>query len=364
MSAVLFFVNELHTMHLRSPYPGGIPVIRNGRQGSSLMKGHLRFSLCAAAITLSVLPIGQVVLAQDVAKSSPGMVKVPLENDNVSFATAVGADSSGTTVLIRCDDIGMCHAVNMAAKQVLDRGFPVSMSVMFACPWYQEAVDLLKQYRNVSVGVHLTLNAEWKNYRWGPVSGRSEVPSLVDSLGFFFPSRATFFAHKPTLADVEKELRAQIERAMHSGLHIDYFDHHMSTAVDRPALRGLLENLAKEYRVAISWYFGEEEVTGVFRAPPAGKLDTLLERTRNLPFGRINLMVFHVGLQSAEMDALLDLNVFGPAEMSKHREGELRALTSTKFMELILAKGIHLTTYHELTEQVGLRGMKRPMVKD
>ena len=273
-------------------------------------------------------------------------------------------DSSATTVLIRCDDIGMCHAVNMAAKQVLDQGFPVSMSVMFACPWYQEAVDLLKQYRNVSVGVHLTLNAEWKNYRWGPVSGRSAVPSLVDSLGFFFPSRAAFFARKPTLSDVEKELRAQLDRARQSGLHIDYVDYHMGTAVDKPELRAILENLAKEYGVAISRYFGEEDVNGVYGAPPAAKLDTLLDRTRKLPSGKINLMVFHVGLQGPEMDALIDLNVFGPADMSKHREGELRALTSGDFMKLVLAKQVHLTTYRELVEKVGLKGMKRPSVQD
>ena len=283
---------------------------------------------------------------------------------SISFSAPIASDSLATTVLIRCDDIGMCHTVNVAAKQVLDKGFPVSMSIMFACPWYQEAVDLLKQYKNVSVGVHLTLNAEWKNYRWGPVSGRSAVPSLVDSLGYFFPSRATFFAHRPTMEDVEKELRAQLERATHSGLRIDYIDYHMGTAVDRPELRSLLERLAKEYGVAISRYFGEEDVDGVYSAPPANKLDTLLEKTRKLTPGKIKLMVFHVGLQSSEMDALLDLNVFGPANMSKHREGELRALTSGEFMRLIQSKQVHLTTYHELVEHVGLQAMKRPVVKD
>jgi chitin disaccharide deacetylase len=283
---------------------------------------------------------------------------------HTSFSVPVVSDSSATTVLIRCDDIGMCHAVNMAAKQVLDQGFPVSMSVMFACPWYQEAVDLLKQYRNVSVGVHLTLNAEWKNYRWGPVTGRSAVPSLVDSLGFFFPSRAAFFGHKPVLAEIEKELRAQLERAIHSGLQIDYVDYHMGTAVDKPELRELVEHLAKEYGVAISRYFSEEDVNGVYNAPPAGKLDTLLDRTRKLPAGKINLMVFHVGLQSPEMDALIDLNVFGPADMSKHREGELRALTAVNFIKLIRAEKVHLTTYHELVEHVGLKGMRRPTAKD
>jgi hypothetical protein len=293
----------------------------------------------------------------------PGVFIILLILNSSVVASSV-IDSSSAAVLIRCDDIGMCHAVNMAAKQVLDAGFPVSMSVMFACPWYQEAVDLLKQYSNVSVGVHLTLNAEWKNYRWGPVSGRSEVPSLVDSLGFFFPSRATFFAHKPRMEEVEKELRAQIGRALHSGLHIDYLDYHMGTAVDRLELRILLENLAKEYGLAISRYFGEEDVNGVYSAPPSTKLDTLLDRAQKLPRGKISLMVFHVGIQGTEMDAMLDLNSFGPANMSKHRDGELRALTSPEFRDMIRTQNIHLSNYHELIDRIGLNRMKRPLIKD
>ena len=74
-------------------------------------------------------------------------------------------------ILIRCDDIGMSHSVNMAAKKVLETGMPVSMSVMVPCAWFSEAVDLLQQYPNVSVGIHLTLNAEWNQCRWGPVAG-------------------------------------------------------------------------------------------------------------------------------------------------------------------------------------------------
>ena len=117
-------------------------------------------------------------------------------------------------VLIRCDDIGMCHSVNMAAKEVLETGIPVSMSVMVPCPWFSEAAELLKKYKNVSVGIHLTLNSEWKQYRWGPAAGKQAVPSLVDSLGYFFPSRALLFGNDPKLAEIETELRAQVERAL------------------------------------------------------------------------------------------------------------------------------------------------------
>ena len=274
------------------------------------------------------------------------------------------ADSAAPVVLIRCDDLGMCHAVNMAARQVLETGFAVSFSVMVACPWYQEAIELLKRYPNASVGVHLTLNAEWKNYRWGPVSGRSAVPSLVDSAGFFFPSRASFFANQPKVEEVERELRAQIERALHSGVHVDYVDYHMGTAVDKPELRALVESLAKQYGLGISRYFGETDVEGVYNAPVGSKIDTLLTRTNSLPHTAINLMVFHIGLQTPEMDALEDMNSFGLREMSKHREAELKSLTSARFRELIQAMHIRLTSYRDLIKEAGLSAMKRPAQRD
>jgi len=276
----------------------------------------------------------------------------------------VPADGDEAVVLIRCDDIGMCHTVNVAAQKVLATGIPVSFSVMFACPWYQEAVDLLKQHPEVSVGVHLTLNAEWKNYRWGPVSGAGSVPSLVDSVGFFFPSRATFFANQPRIEEIETELRAQIQRAIHSGLRIDYVDYHMGTAVDKPEVRALVEALAKEYRLGISRYFGEMDVEGVYSAPVGSKIDTLLARTNSVGQAAVNLMVFHIGLQTPEMNALEDMNSFGLREMSKHRESELNSLTSPRFLKLVQEKHIRLTTYRELIGQTGLAGMKRPTVKD
>ena len=73
-------------------------------------------------------------------------------------------------LLIRSDDAGMSHSVNMALQRLMDTGLPVSVSVMFTCPWYQETVEILKRHPKVAVGIHLTLNSEWKNYRWGPVS--------------------------------------------------------------------------------------------------------------------------------------------------------------------------------------------------
>lgn len=266
-------------------------------------------------------------------------------------------------VLIRCDDIGMCHSVNMAFKEVMDTGLPVSASVMFACPWYQEAVEMLKAPSNVSIGIHLTLNAEWANYRWGPVAGQSAVPSLVDTEGFFFPSRAALFAHDPKLEDIERELRAQIERAMRSGLHIDYLDDHMGAVWEKPEIRRLVETLAREYNLGISSYFREEDIGGWYALPPEFKKDTLLQRLRAVEPGTAKLFVFHVGLDSPEMRALIDLNSFGLRQMSRHREAELRALTSPELRQLIREQNLRLVTYGTLAKESGLDHMRRPPVE-
>ena len=79
-------------------------------------------------------------------------------------------------LVIRTDDAGMSHSVNMALEKLIATGLPVSVSVMFPTPWYQETVDILKRHPEVAVGIHLTLNSEWRNYRWGPVLGRTAVP--------------------------------------------------------------------------------------------------------------------------------------------------------------------------------------------
>lgn len=253
-------------------------------------------------------------------------------------------------VLIRCDDIGMSHSVNMAAKKVLESGIPVSMSVMVPCAWFSEAVEILKQYPQVSVGIHLTLNAEWKQYRWGPVAGVKQVPSLVDSLGHFFPSRSKLFANNPQLTEIELELRSQIEKALTAGLKIDYLDYHMGAAMQTPETRKIVEKLAAEFNVGISRYYDEVDVEGGYAAPVASKLDTLVNKLSMLQPGGTKLFVFHVGIDDAELSAMEDLNPFGPKEMSKHRQAELNALISPVFQSMLKEDRFRLVNYRNLKE--------------
>lgn len=266
-------------------------------------------------------------------------------------------------LLFRLDDIGMCHSVNEAAQKVLATGMPVSMSVMVPCPWFAEAAELLKKYPHVSVGIHLTLNSEWKQYRWGPVSGISQVPTLVDSLGNFFPSRSKLFGNNPKLEEIETELRAQIEKALRAGLKIDYLDYHMGAAVQTAETRAIVEKLAKEYKLAISRYYDEVDVEGGYAAPAAGKLDTLTAKVKTLQKGGTKLFVVHIGLDAPEMSAMEDLNPSGPKDMSKHRQAELDALLHPSFQQLIHASRFRLVSYRMLIEERGLDTMKRPGTK-
>ena len=254
----------------------------------------------------------------------------------------------------------MSHSVNMALEKLIATGLPVSVSVMFPTPWYQETVEILKRHPEVSVGIHLTLNSEWKNYRWGPVLGRTAVPTLVDAEGYFFASSQALYENHPDLREVEKELRAQIDRALHSGLKIDYVDYHMGTAVGKPEFREIAERLARESGLGMSQYFGETRNDPQYSAAPPNKTDSLLAMIDRL-HPRFNLVVTHVGLDDAELGALLDMNTSGPLpDMSKNRQGELDALTSQRFRDAIKAHNVHLLTYRELIAIQGLKSMRRP----
>ncbi|MBC8193098.1 MAG: ChbG/HpnK family deacetylase [Candidatus Marinimicrobia bacterium] len=265
--------------------------------------------------------------------------------------------------LIRLDDMGMCHSVNMAIEQVAETGMPFSTSVMFACPWYEEAVEILKQHPQVSVGIHLTLNAEWAGYRWGPILGPEVVPSLVDSVGTFFPSRTKLFENNPDVGEITRELRAQIDRAMDTGLNIDYVDYHMGAAVQTLELREIVEGLAAEYGLAMSGYFGEIYSNITYATEIGSKSDSLLAHVSELGEG-LHMQVVHVGLDAPEMQAMQDLNEFGLKEMSRHRQDELKAVLNPELRLLVKDRGIELVTYGSLVRDGGLENMQRPEIEE
>src|SRR5690348_6862406 len=109
-----------------------------------------------------------------------------------ALAISIFGRAAPPEVLLRLDDVGMNHSVNTAIDRVAATGMAFSVSLMAVGPQFDEAVTVLKKHPQVAVGVHLALNSEWRGYRWGPVLGRSAVPSLVDGDGYFLPSVDAF----------------------------------------------------------------------------------------------------------------------------------------------------------------------------
>jgi len=273
--------------------------------------------------------------------------------------TAAAGAEPPIELAVRFDDMGMCHAVNSAVRQVIASGIPLSTSVMVACPWYLEAVEILKDHPEVGVGIHLTLNSEWGHYKWGPVLGASAVPSLVDNNGHFHASETEFRAADIQPEEVRNELRAQIERALRAGLRIDYLDAHMLMAYATPDLRSIVEDLAREYGFGIALYF-EEHSASLWDVAPERKLSTLLRFIDQLHPG-LNLLVIHPGLDTPEMAALVDMNYAAdPFRVSRHRQAEIDAITSAAFRTAIADRDIRLVTYRDIMSERGRAGMVRP----
>jgi len=261
-------------------------------------------------------------------------------------------------VLLRIDDIGMNHAVNTAIEDVCKTGILVNVSVMFACPWYQEAVEILKKYPNATIGIHLVLTSEWRYYRWGPITGASAVPSLVDSLGYFFKNEAEFLQSNFSLEDVEKELTAQIERALQSGLTISYMDPHMGVALLTPQLSELTQKLAAKYGLGISTLgrntFYNESYKDMWAIPVEQKQDEFLKHLNNLKTDQPNLVILHIARRDPEME-ILEMHNFlerqkGVPMVGRHRQAELDMLLSAEFQKKV-GKNLHLINYKELIKR-------------
>jgi hypothetical protein len=157
-----------------------------------------------------------------------------------TLAERLGHDADTRLVIINCDDLGSSHAANLGVYEALRRGVATSATLMVPCPWAREAAA---RYRGEDVGVHLTLNAEYDLYRWGPIT---HAPSLVDGDGGFPRTLDDVWDHAD-LEEVRRELRAQIERAILWGFDISHLDSHMGTLQLRPEFFDVYLEMAVDY---------------------------------------------------------------------------------------------------------------------
>jgi predicted glycoside hydrolase/deacetylase ChbG (UPF0249 family) len=161
-----------------------------------------------------------------------------------TLAERLGYGPEDRLLIINCDDLGCCHAANVGVYEALRQGLATSASLMVPCPWAREAAA---QYLGEDVGVHLTLNAEYDLYRWGPIT---QAPSLLDGDGGF-PRTVTDVWDHADLDEVRRECRAQIERAILWGFDVSHLDSHMGTLQLRPEFFDIYLELAVEFGLPI-----------------------------------------------------------------------------------------------------------------
>ncbi len=149
-----------------------------------------------------------------------------------TYAERLGWPKGAKVVIFHCDDAGMSHSSNRGAIEALEYGILTSGSTMMPCGWVPEFAAYLKKHPEIDNGLHLTLNAEWENYRWLPVAGRDAVPSLADEQGCLWDN-VQQVATYGTPDEVEREIRAQIERAERMGIPITHIDSHMGALFAR-----------------------------------------------------------------------------------------------------------------------------------
>jgi predicted glycoside hydrolase/deacetylase ChbG (UPF0249 family) len=164
------------------------------------------------------------------------------------------------------------------------------------------------------------------------------------------------------LGEVERELSAQIERALRSGLKITYVDAHMGMAEGTPQLREIEERLAKKYGLGISTYFGESYFT-LWGEPVTAKKSALLAHLANARRDSVNLIEVHVAERTPEMEVIFDMNAPSQnapgAGVVDHRKAELETMLSPELAELVRSGRIRLVTYQQLVTR-GLASMRRP----
>jgi len=157
-----------------------------------------------------------------------------------NLAQRLGYPADAKLVIINADDLGSCHSANVGVFECLNTGTVTSATLMVPCPWAREASS---RYRGEDVGVHLTLNAEYELYQWGPIT---HAPSLLGGDGGFPRTVEDVWDHAD-LDEVRRECRAQIERAILWGFDVSHIDSHMGTLQLRPEFFDVYLDLAVEF---------------------------------------------------------------------------------------------------------------------
>lgn len=271
-------------------------------------------------------------------------------------------------LIVHADDAGMSHSVNIGTIQAMENGVVSSASIMVPCPWFSEFAKYARENPTGDYGIHLTLNAEWDHYRWGPVAPREQVPSLVDKDGYLWDN-VRQVVENAKADEVAIELRAQINRAQQFGVPLSHLDTHMGAVVSRPDLVAIYVQLGVEFDLPVLFLRRSDET--VRRIPGlAERFDAVLaeldqrgfpvldrleqfyggsshderrqkyvDTIRSLRPG-VTQIIIHCGYDNAELQAITN--------SSSRRDGDRRIFSDPEIAALIKEEGIEVIGWRQL----------------
>lgn len=277
-----------------------------------------------------------------------------------SVAERLGYPAGSKLLILHGDDLGAAHSVDVASFDGLDRGAISSASVMMPTPWVTEVAAYARAHPKADIGIHLTLTSEWQTYRWGSVAPADKVASLLDSTGTL-ASDERVVGRTANPLDVERELRAQIERALSLGIHPTHVDSHMGALYTTPELFATYVKVAHEYHLPFRAVRNDPRAG---RRSPFTARDILLDATitaspqvdpnqwkafylnaiANLVPGLTEIVV-HLGHDNAELQAV---TVNHPAYGSAWRQRDYDLVTSTEFRNALREHHVILVTWRDV----------------
>jgi predicted glycoside hydrolase/deacetylase ChbG (UPF0249 family) len=279
-----------------------------------------------------------------------------------SLAERLGYARDAKLVIVHADDLGMTHSVNAASIKGLETGLVNSASVMVPCPWFPEIAAYAKAHPGTDFGLHLTLTSERVFYRWGPVAPSDQIPSLVDSNGYFHLDWTE--TTRIDAKEVELELRAQIEKATAMGVRPTHLDSHQYRLFEngKEIFQSVL-HVAHDYKLPafmVRDWFAERPyleaalspddlvvdhtVTMEPGVPPEKWDDFYIQALKNLQPG-VTVFIIHLAFDDEEMRAATrERDTWGAA----WRQRDFNFFTSAEFRALLQQENIKLVTWREL----------------
>lgn len=269
----------------------------------------------------------------------------------------LGYPADARLLIVNADDFGMCNSVNEAIIGTLKEGITRSATLMVPCPWAMHAMHFLADHPEIPFGVHLTVISDWEDYRWGPVTPREKVPSLIDEEGYFynFEHMAELLA-EIRLDQLEMEFRIQIEFVLKAGLMPTHLDWHSLRIGGRDDIFDLMFRLAREYGLALRvagrpWIekvqnqglpSNDHDFLDSYLLDPVTKESHYAQLLRNLPVGLTEWAV-HPGLDNSELLAI--------EHGGNHiRQTDYDFLISQQAKDIVKEEGIVLFDYRSLQD--------------